>query len=89
MTFQQISQRCKKYLNVETLLRAAQTMTDRAIAGRLKALADDCQRQVRKPRLLMRPKHSLDRRVTLRASDVRDLMISISAQPAEETPSER
>jgi hypothetical protein len=38
MTFQ-ISQRGKEYLEtVRTLLRAAQTMTDRAIAGQLKAL---------------------------------------------------
>jgi hypothetical protein len=42
MTFQQISQRGKEYLKTaEILLRAAQTMTDRAIAGQLKALADD------------------------------------------------
>ena len=41
MTFQ-ISQRGKQYLKTaQTLLRAAQTMTDRAIAGQLKALADD------------------------------------------------
>ena len=42
MTFPQISQRGKEYLKTaQTLLRAAQTMTDRAIAGQLKALADD------------------------------------------------
>ena len=41
MTFQKISQRGKKYLKTaETLLRAAQTMTDLAIAGQLKALAE-------------------------------------------------
>jgi hypothetical protein len=41
MTFQQISPRGKEYLKTaETLLRAAQTMTDRAIAGQLKALAE-------------------------------------------------
>ena len=46
MTFQQISQRGKEYLKTaETILRVAQTMTDRAIADRLKALADDCQRR--------------------------------------------
>jgi hypothetical protein len=46
MTFQ-ISQRGREYLKaVRTLLRAAQTMTDRAIARQLKALADDCQRRV-------------------------------------------
>ena len=37
----QISQRGKQYLAVaRALLHAAQTMTDRAIAGQLKALAD-------------------------------------------------
>ena len=49
MTFQQISQRGKQYLKTaETLLRAAQTMTDLAIAGQLKALADDGQRRAEK-----------------------------------------
>jgi hypothetical protein len=42
----QISQQGKEYLETaRTLLRAAQTMTDRAIAGQLKALADDYQRR--------------------------------------------
>jgi hypothetical protein len=45
MTFR-ISQRGKQYLETaRTLLRAAQTMTDRAIAGQLKALADDYERR--------------------------------------------
>ena len=49
MTFQQISQRGREYLKTaETLLRAAQTMTDLAIAGQLKALADDYQRRAEK-----------------------------------------
>ena len=44
-----ISQRGKAYLEtVRTLLRAAETMTDRAIAGQLKALADDYQRRAEK-----------------------------------------
>ncbi len=48
MTFQ-ISRRGKEYLETaQTLLRAAQTMTDRAIAGQLKALADDYQRRAEK-----------------------------------------
>jgi hypothetical protein len=43
---QQFSQRGKEYLKTaETLLRAAQSMTDRAIAGQLKALADDYERR--------------------------------------------
>ena len=46
MTFQQISQRGKEYLKTaETLLHAAETMTDRAIAGQLEALANDYQRR--------------------------------------------
>jgi hypothetical protein len=49
MTFQQISQRGKQYLKTaETLLRAAQTMTDRAVAGQLNALAEDYQRRAEK-----------------------------------------
>jgi hypothetical protein len=44
-----ISQRGKEYLKAaQTLLRAAQTMTDRAVAGQLKALADDYQRRAEK-----------------------------------------
>jgi hypothetical protein len=49
MTFQQISQRGKEYLKTaETLVHAAQTMTDRAIAGQLKALGDDYRRRAEK-----------------------------------------
>jgi hypothetical protein len=49
MRIQQISQRGKQYLKTAvTLLRAAQTMTDQAIAGQLKALADDYERQADK-----------------------------------------
>ena len=45
----QISQRGKEYLETaRTLLRAAQTMTDRAIAGQLKVLADDYERRAEK-----------------------------------------
>jgi hypothetical protein len=48
MTFR-ISRRGKEYLETaRTLLRAAQAMTDRAIAGQLKALADDYQRRAEK-----------------------------------------
>ena len=51
----QISQRGKEYLETaRTLLRAAQTMTDSAIAGQLKALADDYQRRAEKASMLMR-----------------------------------
>ena len=45
----QISQRGREYLETaRTLLRAAQTMTDRAIAVQLKALADDYERRAEK-----------------------------------------
>jgi hypothetical protein len=48
MTFQ-ISRRGKEYLETaRTLLRAAGTMTDEAVAGQLKALADDYQRRAEK-----------------------------------------
>jgi hypothetical protein len=44
-----ISQRGNEYLETaRTLLRAAKTMTDSAIAGQLKALADDYQRRAEK-----------------------------------------
>jgi hypothetical protein len=49
MKLQQISQRGKEYLKTaDTLLRSAQSMTDQAIAGQLKALADDYQRRAEK-----------------------------------------
>ena len=45
----QISRRGNAYLaTARTLLRAAQTMTDRAIAGQLKALAEDYERRAEK-----------------------------------------
>jgi hypothetical protein len=45
MTFQ-ISRRGKEYSETAgTLLRAAETMSDAAIAGQLRALADDYQRR--------------------------------------------
>ena len=84
MKIRQISQRGKKYLkSAKTLLRAAQTMTDRAIAGQLKTFADDCER--RTPRTLMRPKLSVGRRLTPRRNEGRDLMRSVTVQPAEES----
>jgi len=48
----QISQRGKEYLKTaQTLLRTAKTMTERAIAGQLRALADDYQRRAEKASL--------------------------------------
>jgi hypothetical protein len=44
-----ISRRGKQYLKTaQTLLRTARTMTDQAIAGQLKALADDYHRRAEK-----------------------------------------
>ena len=49
MRFQQISQRGKECLKTaETLLRAAQAMTDQRVAGQLKALAEDYKRRAEK-----------------------------------------
>jgi hypothetical protein len=45
----QISQRGEQYLKTaQTLLRAAETMTDRAVACQLKALAGDYQQRAEK-----------------------------------------
>jgi hypothetical protein len=45
----QMSRRGKEYVETaRTLLRTAQTMTDRLIASRLQALADDYQRRAEK-----------------------------------------
>ena len=45
----QISQRGKEYLETaRALLRAAQTMTDSAIASQLKTLAEDYERRAEK-----------------------------------------
>jgi hypothetical protein len=45
----QISRRGREYLETaQTLLRSAQTMTDRAIAGQLKAIAEDYERRAKK-----------------------------------------
>lgn len=45
----QISRRGKEYFETaRTLLRSAETMTDRAIAAQLKALAEDYQRRAEK-----------------------------------------
>ena len=49
MSVQMISQRGKEYLETaRTLLRTAQTMSDAAIAGQLKALAEDYERRAEK-----------------------------------------
>jgi len=49
MTLQQISQRGKEFLKTAgSLLGAAKTMTDRAIADQLKDVAEDYQRRAEK-----------------------------------------
>ena len=56
----QISRRGREYLETaRTLLRAAQTMTDRAVAGQLKALADDYERRAEKAAHGARPVHPI------------------------------
>ena len=81
----QISQRGKEYLKTaQTLLRAAQTMTDERLRVSLRPLPTT---ELRKLRMLMRPTHSLDRLLTPKASGVHDLMGSFTAHPAEEIPS--
>ena len=64
MTFQ-ISRRGKQYLETaQTLLRAARTMTDSAIADQLKApLPTTTRGEERKLRIMMRLRHSLDRQL--------------------------
>ena len=48
----------KEYLDtVRTLLRAAKTMTDRRVAGQLRALAETMTGELRKPRTLMQLRH--------------------------------
>jgi hypothetical protein len=48
-----ISRRGKAYLETaRTLLRVAETMTNRAVASQLKALADDYQRRADKASLI-------------------------------------
>ena len=45
----QLSRRGREYLETaQTLVRAAQTMADRAIASQLRALADDYERRAEK-----------------------------------------
>jgi len=69
----QISQRGTAYLETaRTLLRAAQTMTDSAVAGRLKAHADDYEPQAEKASHVDAVRHSLDRLIALNTSGVHD-----------------
>jgi hypothetical protein len=77
----QISRRGKEYLETaKTLLRSVQTIADQAIADQLKALADDYQREPKKLRTLMQPRHWHDPLRTLRASDGHDLIGSFTAR---------
>jgi hypothetical protein len=86
MTFQ-ISRRGKEYLETaQTLLRAAQTMADQAIAGQLKALAEDYQRRAEKASHVDAAKAFARSAAKADASDGHDLMGSFAARPAEEIP---
>jgi hypothetical protein len=77
-----ISQRGKEYLETaRTLLRAAQTVTDNAVAGQLKALADDYERRAEKASHVDAAKHWLARPLALSVSDVHDLMGSLKRVP--------
>ena len=59
----EISRRGKAFLETaRTLLRAAQTMTDAAIAGQ--PLPTTTSGELRRLRMLMQPKHSLDRQLS-------------------------
>ena len=74
MTFP-ISQRGKEYLETaRTLRRAAQTMTDQAIAGQLEALVDDYQRRAEKASHVDAAKALARSAVSADASGVHDLM---------------
>jgi hypothetical protein len=85
MTLQQFSQRGKQYLKTaETLLRAAQTMTDRVIAGQLRALADDYQRRAEKASHVDAVKASARSAAYPETSGVHDLVESTRTEAAED-----
>jgi hypothetical protein len=70
MTFQ-ISQRAKEYSKTaQTLLQAAERMTDRAIARQLKALADHYERRAAKASYVDAIKASSKRSAASRDADV-------------------
>jgi hypothetical protein len=78
------SRRGKEYLETaQTLLRAAQTMTDHAIAGQLEALADDYQRRAEKASHVQ-PKHWLARLPLRKASGLHDRVGGFTAHLATE-----
>ena len=80
----QISSRGKECLETaRTLLRAVRTMTDATIAVNLRLLPTTTSGELRKLRMMMRPRHSLDRLLALNASGVHDLMGRLIAHPAE------
>jgi hypothetical protein len=80
-----ISRRGNAYLETaRTLLRAAETMTDRAIAGQLKALADDYERRAVKASHVDAAK-ALARLAPCAEPEWIDLMGSRTAHHAERT----
>lgn len=81
MTFQ-ISQRAKEYLKTaQTLLQAAQSMTDQAIASQLRTLADDYERRAEKASQVDVTRTSARSTAGLNASGVHDLIGSFAARP--------
>jgi hypothetical protein len=78
----EVSRRGKEYLETaQTLLRAAQTMADRAIAGQLKALAEDYQRRAEN---VDAAKAFARSAANAEVGDRHNLTDSFAARPAEE-----
>jgi len=66
----QISRRAREYLETaRILLRAAKTMTDRAVGLQLEALADDYQRRAEKASYVDRAKESARSAARMNASE--------------------
>ena len=80
MTFQ-ISRRGKQYLRTaETLLRTAQTMTDRVVALSSRPLPTTTSAELRRLRSMMQPRYWLDRQQALNPSGLRELIGSLAPQ---------
>lgn len=87
----QLSQRGKAYLETaRTLLRAAKAMTDSAIAGQLKALADNYERRAENASpVVMRPKYSPDLHLALSPNGVHDPVGQLQTCSPNSVPDER
>jgi hypothetical protein len=69
----------------QTLLRAAQTMTDRAIAGQLKALADDYQQRSEEASHVDAPKRWRTPSLNTGFGDLENLEVKISTEKVRAT----